>query len=306
MLARVAEKLYWLARYMERVENTARLINATTNLLLDLPKNATVSWQFLIQIMGCDSVFSEFEIKAEEQEVIRFLMADERNSSALLMSMRFARENARQVREVLTPEAYEEIKNLAHYIEDNITHSFSRRKRYEFLQEIIRKRQTIIGISITTMSHDAAYQMLRLGRNIERADMTTRIIDVSCAELFLLPQDENKLYKNMRWISVLKSLSAYQMYRRHVNVQIQDNAVLNFLLKDKLFPRAVDACLIEITSCINTLPNNQNLLTVLKASEQALSEVDTDVLIKGDLHAYIDSLQESLANINNLINKNYF
>lgn len=306
MLARVAEKIYWLARYMERAENTARLINATTNLLIDLPKNASLSWEFLVQIMGSNSIFTKLQLKAEEQDVIRFLLEDENNPSSLLMSLRFAQENARQVREVLTPAAYEEIKDLSRYIENNIHHTLSRRKRFEFLQEVIKKRQTIIGISITTMSHDAIYQILRLGRNIERADMTTRIIDVSCADLLAQADTDTSSYKNLRWMSVLTSLSAYHAYRRRVNVQVNDTQVLSFLLKDKLFPRAVSACIVEITECIKNLPNNYQLLNSLKDFAHQLEKVDTNTLIQNNLHEYIDELQEKLANINELIYQNYF
>jgi len=238
MLSRVAENLYWMARYLERAENTARLINANTNALLDLPRGITLGWGPLIDIMGCRAEFDAIFSVKDERNVINFLIVDERNPTSLVSSLSRARENARTLREILQRELWEELNDLYLFAKREIPAGLGRRKRFESMRAVIRRRQTMLGIVDGAMSRDEAYQFMRLGRYLERADMTSRIVDTSSADLLGVRSGELP-FANIRWISILRSLSAYQMYRQHVQVRVRGPAVLRFLLQNWQFPRSV-------------------------------------------------------------------
>lgn len=267
MLSRVAESLYWMTRYLERAENTARLINSTTQVLLDLPKGAHFGWDVLIRVAGLDALVHERGVKLDEKSIMAFLIEDEENPSSILSSIHYARENTRTFREVLPMEIWERINGLYLYARDNAKRANrSRSDRYEVLNGVIERRQSIIGLLAGSMSHDIAFQFLKMGRNLERADMTTRIVDVNSA--VLLPTDEVLAVPAMErlWMSTLNALSAYQMYRRHVGVHVRSQDVVSFLLKDPHFPRTVHHCLNELEGCLAVLPGHEQ---AMKAARHA-------------------------------------
>lgn len=307
MLARAAEKLYWMARYLERAENTARLINSTTNMLLDLPHDASFGWSNLLEIAGLDDVFRQTYPDANEDAIMRFLIDDSSNPSSILSCIQYARENTRTLREVLPAEMWERINSLYLYIRDNSAPACrSRRERYMVLNHIIEQRHAIVGLFAGTMAHDSAYYLIKLGRNIERADMTTRILDLISA--IELPQ-QNVLHETLMerlWMGTLNSLSAYQTYRRLVSMHVRSNEVLNFLLRDMRFPRSVEHCLSEIESCFKLLPRSQQLQQSTAQLRHKISQKHTDKLNSLALHAYLDVLQSDLAAIHNVLAQQYF
>ena len=185
MLSRVAENLYWMPRYLERAENTARLINATTHVLLDLaPAGRSFGWAVLIKVAGDWIRCSASIIRGhDEASIMRFLINDEHNPSSILSCMRCARENSRTLREVLPPVAWERINSLYLLVNRRSADAVDRTRRYPLLDEVIERRQAVIGLLSDSMSHDVAFQFIKLGRYLERADMTTRILDINAAVL---------------------------------------------------------------------------------------------------------------------------
>ncbi len=302
MLARVAENLYWMARYLERAEDTARLINATTMMLIDMPRAASFGWEALLTVAGLDELFKTHYEKATEAAVMNFLIQDERNPSSILACIRLARENTRSFREVLPRESWEWVNELYLYACTHLTRALDRRKRFEVLTEIIRRRQAVVGLLSGTMSRDEAFQFLRIGRNIERADMTTRTLDVSYA--LNLPREGSQYY-DLIWMSTLNALSAYQMYRRHVCIRAKGSKVLGFLLNDTHFPRSVRHCLNEIHAALDALPGDQPLRT-LQGIQSDLNNADFRGLAKAGLHNYCDTLQTGLAELCGDIAVTYF
>jgi uncharacterized alpha-E superfamily protein len=303
MLARAAEKLYWMARYLERAENTARLINSTTHMLLDLPPGASFGWKNLIEVAGLDNAFHQYYPQANEEAIMRFLIEDKRNPSSILSCVHYARENTRTLREVLPAEMWERINSLYLYIRDNAA-CRSRRDRYMVLNNVIEQRHAIVGLVSGTMAHDLAYQMIKMGRNIERADMTTRIIDINSA--VKLPQDDVLRVTTIEriWMSTLNSLSAYQSYRSMVNMRICSDEVVRFLLRDMRFPRSVEHCLSEINSCIRLMPRSQPVQQLI--AQFGDSWENPDSLDAQALHRYLDNLQEKLAEIHTALADRYF
>ncbi|MFU8832311.1 MAG: alpha-E domain-containing protein, partial [Wenzhouxiangella sp.] len=211
MLSRLAENLYWHGRYLERAEDLARLVNVNANLHLDLPGQLTPGWEPLVRIVGNPELFDELYEDKSERHVVRYMMADERNPGSLRATLEFARENLRSARDLLPREVWEQMNALYLKGQDELPANLSKRRRHEFLRELILDCQQLAGTLLGTMSQDDAYSFILIGRYLERADMTTRIIDVRSASL--LPELSGELtpFENIQWMSVLKSLTAYQM-----------------------------------------------------------------------------------------------
>ncbi|GAA0859220.1 alpha-E domain-containing protein [Aliiglaciecola litoralis] len=306
MLSRVANNLCWMGRYLERAENTARLINVNFNLLLDLPKSIVLGWEPIVDIVSNREDFYAHHSDANERSVVNYMVADKRNMGSIVSSLSAARENARTVREIIPREAWEQINELYLFAKDNHHKALARRSRYEFLSEIIESNQKITGILVGTMTHDEGYQFLRIGRNLERADMTTRIIDVRSASLLPDTETEQSAFENLQWMSVLKSLTAYQMYRREMRLRIRRPDVLKFLLLEDRFPRSLMHTLHQVANCLELLPNYNDPLKEIKQLEKQLTDANPQALIQDKLHVFIDDMQLGLINIYNKIEETYF
>lgn len=305
MLSRVAENIYWMARYLERAENTARLIMVNTNLLLDLPKTNPLGWQPIVNILGCEKTYQEQQQDYNERTVLKFLISAPDNNNAILNSLRLARENARTIRDIIPREAWERINDLYQTARSNAPSGYYRKGRFDYLQSIILNVQTITGLLAGTMLHDMGYDFLKMGRNLERADMTTRIIDVRSADL--LPEHEEMTpFENIQWMSVLKSLTAYQMYRRTIQERVSRPFVLRFLLKDKQFPRSFYHALLEVKDCLKHLKRNEPAVEVLNEVGKKVLRADQAILKQNELHQFIDELQLGLGELHDAISNTYF
>lgn len=306
MLSRVADTIYWMARYIERAENTARLVNVNGHLLLDLPRRVRLGWAPLIDITGShDTFFARYE-EADERHVVRFLVTDGANPGSILGSLQLARENARTIRDIIPREAWEQVNQLYLQARENASASQSRRRREDYLRQIILGAQTITGQLAGTMTHDEGYDFLRMGRNLERADMTTRIIDVRSASLLPELSDELTPFENIQWMSVLKSLTAYQMYRREMRLRVRRPDVLAFLLQERRFPRAFYHALCEVESCLHNLPHSEKPLEALARLQKKVLGAKPQRLRQDELHKFIDQLQLGLAKVHGQIAACYF
>jgi uncharacterized alpha-E superfamily protein len=305
MLSRVAESLYWTARYLERAENTARLVTVNANLLLDLPRGAQPEWEPLIFITGATEYYEEKYKSYEERSVVMFLLADKDYSGSLLNSLRAARENARTIRDIIPREAWEQINELTLFARENLDTGLSKRGRYGYLKRIILGVQTITGMLSGTMNHDTGYRFLVMGRNLERADMTTRIIDVRTADL-LEDSPDLRPFRTIQWVSVLKSLTAYQMYRQSRQVRVTRTEVLKFLLQDAAFPRAVLYCIDAVEQCATSLPRNDAVLRLTGRLKRNVSVADVGRLRQEELHAFVDDTQLNLAELHGEISRTWF
>jgi len=306
MLSRVAENLYWFARYKERAENTARLINVNTNLVLDLPKAANLGWEPIIEILGSAEQYHATHDNAEERTVLRYLILDANNPVSIYTSLAMARENCRTIRDFVPREAWELVNDAWLFAKNNAQQGISRRGRHSFLQGIITRVQTLTGMLAGTMLHDQGYNFVKMGRNLERADMTTRIIDVRTATLLEDLHEDLTPYENIQWMSVLKSLTAYQMYRRNIQVRVRRPDVLKFLLQERHFPRAFYHAICEVEGCLNELPRNEEALAALAVLQKKVLSAKLNRLKQERLHKFIDELQLGLANVHTVVDKTYF
>ena len=306
MLSRVAENVYWLARYLERAESTARLVNINANLLLDLPPEYRPGWLALIDITGSRELFDAREKRAEERDVVHFLIADLDNPGSILSSVRSARENARMLRDVLPNEVWEHMNELFMEIKEKLPAALSKRTRFHFLQRIIRGMQTLTGELEGTMSRNDAFTLLMLGRNLERADMTSRIIDVRSAQLLPADAPGFRPFDTIQWLNLLKTLSGYQMYRLSQRTRVSRSAVLDFVLRDLQFPRACLFCLKEVEHFLRALPRSAGVLGSLEGARSFLDNATLATLDQPGLHELIDRLQLHIIVVHEGIAQTYF
>jgi len=306
LLSSVAEHVYWMARYVERAENTARIILVNNNLLLDMPRSIELGWEPLVAITGNADLFREHYDEASERNVIRFLVSDVRNSNCIINSLAQARENLRTTRAILPRAVWETLNDLHAYASDNKTSGMSRRGRYAFMRRIIDYSQLLAGKLSSTMSHDQTYDFLRMGRNMERADMTTRVIDVRGSNLLPSITEELRPFDDIQWKSVLDSLAGYQMYRRHVHVRVRGREVLRFLLQDTRFPRAVHYCLAEVESCLRCLDSSESPLRALGMAQRVLGRVGVDEIVGDGLTDFLNEFQLVHSELNSQITASYF
>ncbi len=305
MLSRVAERLYWMARYVERAENTARLVHVYTDSMLDLPQGVGLYWGQLLEITGNHETFGKNYQRAGQGRIIKFMLAGQNNPGSLLSSLSAARENTRTTRDQMPSEAWEHINELYLFAKKRLSRPVSRIRLLEFLSEVVMRCQQIAGLLAGTMSHGYGYQFVRLGRNLERADMTTRILDIGSATLLAQEGEVGRL-ENRLWINILRSLSAYQMYRQNVRRRVRRDDVIQYLLKDLRFPRAVEHTLGEMQACLEFLPRNDAAARAVARLQRLLAEAKTSELAREGLHEYLDTLQCELGQINALIVDTWF
>jgi uncharacterized alpha-E superfamily protein len=310
MLARTVESVYWLSRYLERAENTARIIGVNTNLLLDLPGGIAPGWLPLVDISGnraeFDQQYAGRATRGEERDVVTFLVADKDNPGSICSSLHSARENARTLREILPTEAWELLNEFIGECTRNVDGAINKRTRFEFLKRIVVSLQTIAGILDGTMNRNDAFTFSRLGRNLERADMTSRIVDVRSAQLLPAETPELRPFEAVQWMSVLKSLSGYQMYRLRMRTRVRRTDVLQFLLRDDQFPRSCQFCLTQVEHSLNRLPRSESVLEVLADAAHFIERASLATLDQPGLHELIDNLQLHISNVHDMIAGIYF
>jgi len=309
MLSRVAENLYWMARYLERAEDMGRFISSVNLVLLDLPRGTRFGWDILLQVAGEAERFGELYGQPTEIAIMRFLIADSRNPSSLISCVHQARENCRTFRHLLPGEFWERINSLFLYVQDGLEKediAGDRRARLDFLNQVIARRHALVGLLVSSMSQNAAYQFIKLGRNIERADMGSRIVDVVTAVIPPADQGLKKTVYQSLWVAVLRSMSALEMYRQHVAMQIQADRAVEFLLRDSKCPRSVKSCLAEMEIALAYLPNTGVPADGLRRTRRRLDQLMLKGLSPAVLHEYLDQVQRDLAMLHWCIQDTYF
>ncbi len=305
MLSRVAERIYWAARYLERVENTARLVSVYDNLLFDLPRSVNIGWFNLVVINSGTELFHERYRIQDERNVVKFTLADDTNPSSMLSSLLMVRENIRTARDVLPAEAWELVNELRLFATNNIQQGINRSGRHAFLNGVIEGCQGINGLMEGTMSRDPAWDFMRLGCNLERADMATRLLDAGAAVLLTSDEDDIAGLEQLVWGNVLRSAGAYMPYRRTMRTAINGPDVANFLLGDPHFPRSVRFCLEQIAAAASRLPRaGKQHLTVKQ--ELPPYSIESGEHLGQEFRNHLNDLQLRLMDVHASISENWF
>ena len=312
LLARMAEAVYWAGRYLERAECTARIVQVHTDTHVDLPVGEDVGWEPLLTIVGVDSEFAEkytpvsgsAQLVATEEDVIEFLLLGKDNPSSILSAIASARENLRTARPVVPREAWEACNNLWLVSSDHIHEASTREGRVQWLRRVIAGCQQINGILLGTMSRDEAMSFLSIGQNLERADLTTRVLDVRSESLH--PKRGDDPYDVVHWMAVLRSLAAYQPFRRAMPARPQGGSTLRFLLQDDRFPRAVSACLTETRAHLKGLARAEEAIDACASASLMVASAAVPRLTLGGLGEFLDEVQVALAKIHLQIEEIFF
>ena len=310
MLSRVADSLYWINRYVERAENLSRFVEVSEAMALDCPPGSAEPWQPLIDASGDRELFDQLYPGGGPEQVVEFLVKAEDNPSSIVNCIALARENARQIRDVITTEMWEQINDLYWTLLES--DSFWHQPPQEQLREIRRGCQLFYGITDATLSRDLSWQFSRLGRVLERAEKTTRILDVKYFLLLPSPDEVGGVLDELQWISLLRTAGAYQMFRQSQQGVITPRAVAAFLLLDPSFPRSVRYCLERISETLkivrsNTVPGAPDELECLSGLTLARwSYTSIDTLVNSGLHESIDDLQSDFNRLHELIEQRYF
>ena len=310
LLSRAADAVYWMARYIERAENVARFIDVNLHLQLDLPLEPAHQWQPLIDTSGDAAVFRERYGHAEKRTVIKFLVLDGDNLNSVISCLRAARENARSIREIISSEMWEQVNSLYLKIQSQMSLAESERLA-ELLRGIRLGCHMFEGITDATMSYNEAWHFLRLGRQLERADKTSRILDV---KYFMLLPAANAIgtpYDDIHWSAVLKSVSGFEMYRKKYGRIVPRN-IVEFLILDREFPRTIRHCLREADESLHTITGtpmgscecpSECSLAPLRAE---LDYISVNKIVKDGLHEYLDALQARMNVLDDNLARDFF
>ena len=251
MLSRVADSLYWINRYIERAENISRFLEVSEAMALDCPPGSAEPWLPLVDAIGDRDSFEQMYSQGSSKEVVSFLLLDRDNPNSIVSCIANARENARQIRDVITTEMWEQLNDLYWNVQDG--EALWQEPDQEQLRSIRRGCQLFYGITDVTLNRDQTWLFSRLGRLIERADKTSRILDVKYFLLLPAPTEVGGVLDELQWISLLRTAGAYQMYRQSVQQAITPSSVARFLLLDPIFPRSVRFCLQAINETLSQI-----------------------------------------------------
>ncbi|MFN2288087.1 MAG: alpha-E domain-containing protein [Chromatocurvus sp.] len=305
MLSRVAERVYWMARYLERAENAARLVDAYHHMIMDIPRHSQPGWDILVRILAADPIFGQFFRVPNEQNVVKLLVAESGAACSIPYAVHAARENVRTTRDVLPEEVWELVNELHLYAREHAGNCVGRRNRQQFLQEIVSRSQVITGVLGSTLCRDHTYRFIKIGQLLERADMTTRIIDVGAADI-LDQEGTHKAIDHLLWGTLLKSLSALGAYRRMIGPLVQKNAAVDFVFLEPAFPRSLLFCLRGIREELGPLANKTQALKTVDRALRKLRHFESAKYNRDDLHLCIDQLQVVLSQVHVAISDTWF
>jgi uncharacterized alpha-E superfamily protein len=310
MLSRVADSVFWMCRYIERAENVARFIDVNHNLTLEFGDSLEQPWWPLVMTTGDDALFNRLCGEATRENVIQFLTFERKNPNSIYSCLAYARENARQIRESLSLPLWEEL-NKFYLLLREATLATALEDHYEFYNRIKLASHLLIGIAEATVSHGEPWHFGRIGRMLERADKTSRLLDVKFYILQSSGGQSDTPLDIVQWSALLKSTGALEMYRKQYG-RIAPGNVVDFLVLDRHFPRSLHYCLVKSEESLHAITGTAGG-TFKNKSEQRLgrlrSELDythiDDVIAQG-IHEFIDSFQAKLNMVGEAIHDNFF
>ena len=302
MLSRSAKHLYWFARYIERTENIARMLDVNLELILDFPSDNSLSWKPLIDTLDMNDIYENKYKKYNEENVLNFIFEGNKNLSSISNCMESANYNIETVRDDLPKSTTISLNDLNDHIAKKIS-NIHKRHRLTHITKIISLTQNIFGSINDNLSRGYEYEFIRLGRFLERIDMITRIIDCLCVSK---NNKQTHDFSTMEWISMLSILSAHDAFRKISRGEVNREEVINFLLKNDSFPRSITRCLTIIENCLNNLPRNLIALDKLKIIKSKYSNTNFEKLDDISLHLFLDKCQKDISIFDNKIEKTYF
>lgn len=311
MLSRVADSIYWMSRYVERAENVARFIDVNLNLMLDAPGGSGQQWIPLVNTTGDHEDFAKRFEEPTQENAIHFLTFDRENPNSMLSCLRSARENARSVREIISSEMWLQLNKFYLMVKDASEQGYGTDSPHDFYSSVKLASHLFAGVTDATMTHNEGWHFCRMGRKLERADKTSRILDVKYFILLRSVADVGTAFDDIQWAAVLRSASAFEMYRKR-HGRISPKSIVQFLVLDPDFPRAIRFCLNSVRDSFHAISGTplgsfrhepEKLLGQL-CSELAYAHVDE--IVGGGLHEYLDDLQSKMNRLGAGVHQTFF
>jgi uncharacterized alpha-E superfamily protein len=308
MISRVAEHCFWMSRYLERAESTARILEVNQTLLLDFVVPIEQQWTPLLIISG----IRDASVASDGESVQDYLTWERGNLSSIASSIAAARENARIIREVISTDMWERMNYYHLWIQTPPARSLYDRNRSDFYNQIKRINQLILGISEGTMSHGETWEFYLLGKYLERGIQTARILDVKYHLLLPTPEQVGTPIDNAHWTAILTSCSGYEPFHKERLLGEPGYSVAEFLIFDPLFPRSVRFCLKQCQKAVHAIserptahPGNE-VEHALDSLLRWLNLVKIDDFVRAGLHEELTRVIGRIQEIGNAIHRTYF
>jgi uncharacterized alpha-E superfamily protein len=311
MLSRVADSIYWMSRYVERAENVARFIEVNLQLMLDGSSGEGQQWEPLVNTTGDYELFNKRFDSATQQNVIHFLTFDAENPNSIFSCVRAARENARTIREIISSEMWLQLNKFYLMVTAAADSSSAHINPHEFFTEVKNASHLFNGLAAATMTRGEPWHFYQMAMMLERADKTSRILDVKYFILLRSVQDIGTPFDDIQWAAVLRSASAFEMYRKR-HGRIAPKSIVEFLLLDREFPRAIHFCLLTARDSLHAISGTPSG-TFRHPPEKLLGQLCSDLsftsideVINSGLHEYLDDLQTRMNQVGAGIHEAFF
>jgi uncharacterized alpha-E superfamily protein len=304
MLSRMADALYWMARNLERADNTGRLIEINLLHLVEMEESSfgSAQWRPLLRITGSEGLYAQLnsEREIDKESVVRFLTQDPAYSNSILQCVHLARENARVVRDRISREMWECINQMWLSVEKNLKNPLTIAQAPAFYFELRNRVARFHGVTVDTMMRGEAYGFYRLGTAIERADMSARTLDVKYH--ILLPSAEmvGSALDYYQWAALLKSLSGFEAYRRIYPGGLRPVDVSEFVLFSEVYPRSLRFCIDRMGRALHHIGfQSPETLTcqAYRVLKNSIEKSNADSVFKQGLHEFLQDILKQIANL---------
>ncbi len=312
LLSRTAHTIYWMGRYLERAENVARFIDVNLLLMIDLPQVETKHWEALVMTSGDVDLFRKHYPDTTQNHVIQFLTFDLNNPNSIFSTVRQTRENARTVREIISTDLWEQVNAFYLMIQEAAEKNEILYAPHEFFSNVKKECYLFEGILHSTMSRQESYYFIRLGRYLERADKTARILDVANFMPPVDPANIPQTFEMIQWIAVLKSVSALQMFQQNFRDMSAEN-IYQFLILDQDFARSIYYCLQRSLTYLKLISGESSRIRFSNQAEKMMGKLKSELdyadiqeIFERGVHQYLDTLQTKLNEIDNTLYDTFF
>ena len=309
MLSRTADHLYWMSRYIERAENTARLLDIAYQTSLQ-PQSAEASeqtWRSLVSISELNGLYAARYPAIQGRHVMEFMVADENNLSSIFNCLRAARENARAVRGALTTEVWETMNQTWLELRRLLREGALARDPSQFFEWVKYRSHLSRGVTVGTMLQDEAFHFIRIGSFLERADNTARLLDVKFYRQDGAGSERDAARDFYYWSAVLRSVSGFEIYRKVYSNVIQPDKVAELLILRPDMPRSLSHCVTRMFANLKRVANPQSAETLRRAGrmEAGLAFGRIDEILAQGLHPFLDGFLAEVAELGNDISKDF-
>ncbi len=315
MLSRVANSLYWMSRYIERSENIARLLDVNLQLMLDFSdlndQQLKDHWLPILCSAGDEETFFKLYDKADSETVTEFLTFREENPNSIISCLFSARENARQVRDQISLEMFETLNECYLFLKSKSAREVWQTGAHEFYEQIKKYSHLFQGLTGSTFTRNEGYEFINLGKFLERADKTTRILDIKYHILLPSVADVGGAIDTAQWQAILRSASALEAYRRFHVEDILPKKVAEFLIFSTTCPRSIMSCMRHLDEDLHRLSGKER--REYKSDEERafgkllsdLNFLTIDEILNSGLHQFLEKVQATLDNLDDHIYQEY-